>query len=107
MTEVPWISRAILGEKGKFNLKCKAMQTRALVPFSIYLLEKFGAGFDRTSVALTVGRSLERLIVLMRLGDGKVSGPTYQVSSALSQVSTDINLNSVGRIIKAKTYISS
>ena len=78
ITEVPNISRKILGEQGKYELKTKAMMTRSLVPFSIYLLNKFPRVIEHQSAIRAAGESLERLIVLCRVDGAQVRISTFQ-----------------------------
>ena len=56
MTEVPDLCRGSLGVKGRYTLKVKAMATRALVPFTLHLLRKFGTCLPYLVLPLPLAR---------------------------------------------------
>ena len=88
-TEVPNISPKTLGVKGQYQLKTKAMMTRPLVPFTIYLLAKFKDKIPNQLAVQAAGQALENLLVTFRVEGHIATSAAHQAwSKSVFQVFT-------------------
>ena len=65
-TEVPEITMKTLGPKGSYLLKAKAMMTRPLLPFTLWVLQRYPGKFEGQAACKDAGVALEGFLGALR-----------------------------------------